>query len=810
MIATTLLVMFALIDLALMRGSGRFYFGALVSDLVDYFYPHRVFVSRCLGRGCLPFWNMHCFGGYPVAEVQQMALFHPVSLVAAWQFSPEVGLGVWMAALLSFGAAWSYISLRRTFRWGPFPASVAVGGYFFGAVMATRAQAGHFSVVGAVALWMPAVAAVWQIAHASSQDVTRRASVAPGKLLAHASLVNALVVLAGAPQYVAYLFYVELVVVLAVGQRLGRALVGLVIAWVLAAAASAPQWFPTLFYLPFTGRARGASMAAPSAADLLNGILELFLPFPLGDDLSRPHMHMKNVWETATYPGTLVLVLAAFSAQLALRKPSRPVVIQARMAWAIIGLGLYLCAGGWLPGFASFREAMKARAILALGVALAAGVGTQRLGVTVRLSDVRVRFRALLVAILAAGLLALSAWGAVWLLPLDAPRVGSWVLRSGPPIDALRAAAWHRALAEPHLLVPPLVRSSLSVALWATAALGLLGALLWSPGRRNVWLLGLTMGALLDPFSVHYPLFVARHPYAAIGLPNDFSHAMQTQLQRDRTQHALPWRVTLPPSLANRGLHMEGLWETGGYDPLMPREANNRVMLATRQLDIPVSERRTTIALALGRRYDFTAWHPEFGEALNGLARFEVAPHASLVSLERRVRIGQPEELGFGPELETGVHYVDPRPRDPDGRAPTDPTLVERLERIRAQALRGGSPDFIRPIFSRSPNEFAFRVRCGAPALLVFRTTWLPGWRARIDDQEFGRPWCANGWMLAVPLETGSHTVRFRYRPEGFEVSMAIALASWALLLGAVACGGRCRSRSNSLPHHKPSIPNSP
>ncbi|MGC8742114.1 MAG: hypothetical protein ACP5UB_11765 [Candidatus Sumerlaeaceae bacterium] len=771
---------------ALLRGGEHLYFGPIVSDLSEQFYLWRVFLARWLHRGIFPFWDMHAFGGYPVIEILQNSLFHPVSLFSALLFSPAFGLKLWMAGNVAVALCGSYVALRRGLRLLPGWAFVGACVYVFGGAFATRVEAGHFAVVGATALWVPALAAVWKAARALSggfvAGVCRSRAAIVGAIVA-----NGLVVLAGSPQYVVYLFYVELLAVLiaaGAGRRL-PALVLLAAIWLDGLALSAPQWFPTLFYLPFTGRSSGNWMTPPSVADRWNFLIEALLPFPLGDDLNVPHMHLKNVWETCSYPGTISWVLAwAGLIAVACWRKRRPWPAELKLAWGIVLLGLYLCGGGWLPGFSSFREPMKARAVVGLGVALAAATGGQLLYAGGRLRASQ-RGRMLRPAILVAALWGSVALGGSLWLPKQAESVGRWLLAGGPPIDALRGEAWQRVSAQPALMVPPVVEACQQVAAWAAIAAVLTVGLRWRPQRFATLL---CVAAVLDPFSTSFRVFVSRHPFTNIGLPPQFREAIGKQLEQTRAAGKPPWRVTLPPSLANRGHLVDGLWDTGGYDPLMPRDANTRVALHTKRLDLSIDDRRTTIALALGRRYDFSRWMPELGEPLGELARWEVAPAAALFTLERQVRPGY-EGLGsFGPNVDDGRHHVDVAPPPQEGfRQPAEAvrTFAHRLD---GEATRpGASSDHIEVLAVDSPNEYAYRVTCARPALALFRTTWLPGWQVWMDGRYWGRPWCANRWMLAAPIEPGSHEIRWRYRPVGLWFSLGVSFFSCLALLAILA-----------------------
>jgi hypothetical protein len=562
--------------------------------------------------------------------------------------------------------------------------------------------------------------------------------------------------------------------------------------------------------------------------DLENFWIELLLPFPLGDDVLTSHLHLKNVWETAGYPGSPALVFAAtilFRAMWPVRQGLDRV--RQRTAAAILLLGLYLCYGGWLPGFASFREPLKARALVALGIALAAALATQELMVwassrgTVqnvgswlsKPNDARWRLfdRYLMVWVCWAFVLAAGwAWIAVG---LNADAVGRWLLRFGPPIDSLRAADWQVALANPRILSQSVQMSLAQVLCCLLGAATVLSALALRPSRSLFW--AAIALAVIEPYAVHYRTYVSRHPFQAVALPGGFQRAIREEIERTRRARRPPWRVSLPPCLANRGHLVDGLWETGGYDPIMPWGANNRIMimpLAAGRNGATTRPLERDIARAVGRRYDFTHWDP-YDDLRRGLADapfdlsvYEVAPEASLFTLETHVRCGTPPGYTFGPTLD-GVHFVTEKPRfEPQAGTPEEPAEFQRKVAATGLTPLGSSgnsaqllPDYhegpstIYPLVALSPHEYAYVVRTSTPALALLRMTWLPGWRARVDDHEWGRPWCANGWMLAVPLPAGVHKVEFIYRPVGWDAARVVALLT---SIGILALVGSCARRT--------------
>lgn len=70
------------------------------------------------------------------------------------------------------------------------------------------------------------------------------------------------------------------------------------------------------------------------------------------------------------------------------------------------------------------------------------------------------------------------------------------------------------------------------------------------------------------------------------------------------------------------------------------------------------------------------------------------------------------------------------------------------------------------------------------PALLVLADTWHPRWRVFVDGSETGML-RANGWMRAVPVPAGDHTVTFRYDSSDFRVGLYVTCTTAVLVICA-------------------------
>jgi len=68
------------------------------------------------------------------------------------------------------------------------------------------------------------------------------------------------------------------------------------------------------------------------------------------------------------------------------------------------------------------------------------------------------------------------------------------------------------------------------------------------------------------------------------------------------------------------------------------------------------------------------------------------------------------------------------------------------------------------------------------PGFLVLSDLYYPGWEATVDGEPI-HIYEANACVRAVPLDQGTHTVEFRYKPKPLLYGAAISLASTLVLL---------------------------
>jgi uncharacterized membrane protein YfhO len=89
----------------------------------------------------------------------------------------------------------------------------------------------------------------------------------------------------------------------------------------------------------------------------------------------------------------------------------------------------------------------------------------------------------------------------------------------------------------------------------------------------------------------------------------------------------------------------------------------------------------------------------------------------------------------------------------------------------------------------RTPNQYDMEVRLKKPALVLLHSTWLPGWRVRVDGAKAEPTLLANSWMSGVLVESGTHRVSFYYRPVHFRLGLGMSALGCVALLGVLLFG---------------------
>jgi uncharacterized membrane protein YfhO len=91
-------------------------------------------------------------------------------------------------------------------------------------------------------------------------------------------------------------------------------------------------------------------------------------------------------------------------------------------------------------------------------------------------------------------------------------------------------------------------------------------------------------------------------------------------------------------------------------------------------------------------------------------------------------------------------------------------------------------------VVATSTNETTIESTTTSPALLVWSTSWDPGWTAEIVQSHSDKPIAVKrlGLLQGVEVPAGSTLIRFSYEPVGFHLGLTLSSATFVVLI--VAC----------------------
>jgi hypothetical protein len=131
----------------------------------------------------------------------------------------------------------------------------------------------------------------------------------------------------------------------------------------------------------------------------------------------------------------------------------------------------------------------------------------------------------------------------------------------------------------------------------------------------------------------------------------------------------------------------------------------------------------------------------------------------------------------FRPDREVLLEE-DPKWTNP----PTPPFTKGGLGGINVEERLSGLPQKVQ-ITSESNNKLTLQAEVVEDSLLVLSDTYYPGWKAFVDGKET-KIYRADYTFRAVPLNAGTHRVKFVYDPVSFKLGAGVTV------LGILACIG--------------------
>ncbi len=735
-------------------------------DLHIDWYPRIAALARCLREGALPLWDPSYGFGRPLLADPSSQVSYPLS---------------WPSLLIPLGSAYTVYVLVHL-------ALAAVGTARLASALGagrrgSLAAAGFFVLSGplqsllnlwhhfAGACWMP-----WVLLGIGG--VARRPRL--WRVLG-LGLVAALQVLAGSADVCAMTWLIGAAWALARLPPAGRARRLRFSAALLAAAAvavglSAVLWLPALDLVSHSERSELPVQVREAWSVPVAGLLRLVVPLdPARVPFERATW--QRLYDRDTDPLLLSLYLSSIvmvlgGAALAWRRVRR----RAALLLALASCALLLAMGPHAPLYRLaalappvrvFRYPSKATLVVALALALAAGLGVRAIG-RARLFG-SWRNAAVAALLLAAGMI-------------------FWVERVLAKPDA-----WH-------------------VATLLAAAAAAVVAVLGRPGGMRAGVAGAALVgiAIADLVAAHADLNATTPPPYLLLRPTVLDHVdlsrrvytynydWQPGVSESRLGPShVYWSAVPPPGLDQRVFAMMRLRsylpEPGGLDPVEGSfDLDNRGLY-------PRPLRDLTVAL---RGFEGTPAHAKL---------LRLAGVGSVVALDQRgfedLRLVARIEAFFPePILVFAVDGALPRTfvvgcaRQGDGPgALADPAFDPSAQVLLPQRTEAGlcGPAGRSRIVERVSDRVQLEVEADRSAFVVLSDAWDPGWRATVD----GRPAVllrANVAFRAVATPPGRHTIEMVYRPAAVRRGALVSLStlSLVLMLGLVTCLARARHRA--------------
>ncbi len=766
-------------DLLLVMNPWRHYARALFSDferaqnplldVIQQYYPWRLYAVRTLRGGEIPLWNPYAFCGTPFVANLQSAIFYPLNLIF---FLTAVGRGFGFSALihLCLAGTFTYLLLRHWKLQRPAALLGAVTFMFNGYFIAWM----EFPSISLwTGTWLPLILLLFD---KSIVQRNTRWAIAAGAIVGvqflGGHLNTSFYVVFGLTAYAAFraITKVQSRCLLVIGHWL------LVIA--VGFALSAIQLLPTFELSQRSTR----SVAHQYHEVVVNGLplhhlITFLVPNFFGNNKVGWWAGFKEVGtplnfiETMGYVGVLPLAFALFGvAPLIARHRRNEWGYYKQYVYFFAGLALFslLIAMGTplyavffylVPGFKQLAAPARILYLLDFCLAILAAFGAEQLALAGRQADNSERSH----------------------VP-PSPRSHIGVLRFCVVFALIALATLVAAILEFPVFFfhKELYPYELVQVVWSVVFIGatvlVMGGQARKEGRRKApWgmiAVGIAVADLFL-FGIHFnPVCDARIL--------DVTPSSVKYLRADRSPHRI---LSLAPSDDANGFlrwmppntpMMYELSDVQGSDSLVVKQYLD--VLRAVQPNAPTHDFRNVNAPfinLLNVKYVLTEasldpaqWEPVSNDDVTVYRNRRVLPRVFLVS-RTRVKHNRDDLLntlaqpGFRPERE--VLLEEELPLEMKGEAQGEARLI----RYR-------------------PNQAEMETRSAAPAVLVFSDTWYAGWRAAVDGKP-QRILRANGTLRAVALTAGEHKIALAYHPMSFRLGAFWSLTGVACI---VAVGG--------------------
>ncbi|MFH1312163.1 MAG: YfhO family protein [Candidatus Eisenbacteria bacterium] len=751
---------------------------SVTSDCTFSYFPRRVFATRMIRQGQIPYWNPHQFGGTPFLANFQSAVFYPVNLML-YGFDPATQMDLFLYLHFLVAAIFTYLFARKlglTRR----ASVVSALSFTFCGFMVTRYGQPTFV---STASWLPALL-----------YFAERLMEAPGfRRSGVLALVLSLCILAGFPQLVLLNVY-TLVLYLAIRlallkEKRGRwkcmTAVFLVLSLVVAGLVCAFQLLPTYELSTFSYRkVLPFDMVLSSAHHGLVG-LKYLIPDILGDPVEigvlSKALHkvegepafIQNYVGTTGYVGIIPLLLAV----LALTKPRRRlvpfVVLAALTLLTVFGTGLLSVFYRFLPGF-NFSRIDRVILIYMCSISMLAGYGFD-------------------IALHGHARKRLFYTGAVFIA--FAASFAIWISSTG--IDLILRHVGDIVSRDAYLAYAPRK-------IWGFTIIAVLsGVLLLLRSRnrvsRNLFFVAVGAVLLVDLLSNGLTFKVSQ--------PADGVLPASSYIEDLKADKGL-WRIAkyganvIPANTAT----LLGIDDIHGYDALNV----NHYMEVLGVIDSSmIAVGNAALRRRIGPVTDRGALDSKIMDLLNvkyilsvGETEGRKRRPVTLLNDDYLPRAFIVDRARFFDTHAEILEYMKTGEFEPAEEVLLKPRRKGREPDQDPDSLVTGTPGTAE-ITDHGPNGVTIAVEVERISYLVVSDVYYPGWRVYVDGNERAlfRADCA---FRAVRIRPGDRVVRMEFRPQYFRIGLLFSAAGIALLAVLISSRRRTPVTPEKQEHHDP------
>ena len=787
------------------------------------FYPWRKLAVDMIRSGHVPLWNHYLGNGTPLAANLQSAVFYPLNLI--YLVAPvERAMGYSAVLHVILAGLFMYL-YGRTIKLSCFASLVAALSYMFSGFLISRL--GFLSVTNATP-WLPLLFCL------TERLISKRRPCSALLL----GLAIGLQFLVGHAELWYYGLWAVAAYVLARGWQMAkegirgrpcvlrlamRAWLLLALAMLVGLGVAAVQLLPTAELALLSQRQSGAEYEFAMTYSFWPWrLITLFAPDFFGNPAKGDYWGYANYWEDCGYVGVLPLLLALIAISIHLGQKRRRGTSLALYPFSLIpffallsllsillalgkNLPLYPLVFRWVPGFGFFQAPARFLYLYTLGISTLAGLGADFISFVPSRRLERVSGYGVVV-----GLAILLATAAVKLLPFLSVKqsfvsasarfavlftIASLLLlyRQRAEFRSREAGAMKKP---PHRFsVSPLVLWQTLVIAFIAADLIIFGHALNPTTESRLYKLPTASGAFLQGEDRAYRIFT--FPGSGYNLKFE-KYLLLSDFGPGDVDWLMGLRETLMPNLAVG----EGLFSANNFDPLVVGHYERLMQeidkglprWIDRDLGQTVDEARLSVALRLLSLMN-VKYILDYGEipGLNLIFADGIWIYRNDDALPRAYVVSQAQVISDDGELLAKLLSQT-----------FDPRRTVLLRSVRRQEPFShppiSSPLSLIPLSPEySPNAVKIELALDRDGYLVLSDTYYPGWRAYVDGEE-KEILRANYAFRAVPLESGQHTVLFKYNPPSFKVGLAISLATWGvIILGLVVPFLQRHRRGHSL-----------